>query len=323
MAEDNPFLGFFESMGVGMEAGAERRSMMERARQGKLEPGEEVPGLGRTILKGITRAATPASTRLAQDQLKLQDANYALQRKAAEDRQAAIDAQNYYKNSLEANEAEAELQDSLVYTEAINTMNQLLVAGDINSLNKFQIPSDVSQSTAGKIFSAKNDFLTSARGTRLFEMDNMREALSRHVPPDLIPNTYPGMKDLLDRITGVKEQEIAKEVIKTGVSFLETTPLATGVNINYPGGQLFLSNKKDEATAEFKGLSDAELQRRFLGIATTNLGNLDENQKQDLKNNEQWLRQEATRRGISLPEPTPPTSSKSLLDQYRDRKSRN
>ena len=81
MAEDNPFLKFFESVGIGMEAGRERRSLMERSREGKLEPGETVPSLGATILSGISRAATPANTRLAQDELKLRAANYALDRK--------------------------------------------------------------------------------------------------------------------------------------------------------------------------------------------------------------------------------------------------
>ena len=92
MAEDNPFLSFLESMGTGMEAGAERRSLMQRAERGQLEPGEEVPGLGRTILKGITRAATPANTRLAQDQMKLQIANQVLDEQIFEAKQQAAEA---------------------------------------------------------------------------------------------------------------------------------------------------------------------------------------------------------------------------------------
>ena len=53
MAQDNPFLGFFESMGVGMEAGAERRSLMERARQGKLGPGNQSLVLGALFCKAL------------------------------------------------------------------------------------------------------------------------------------------------------------------------------------------------------------------------------------------------------------------------------
>ena len=117
MAQDNPFLGFFESMGVGMEAGAERRSLMERARQGKLKPGESVPSLGRTILQGITRAATPASTRLAQDQLKLQAANQALDYKIQQDRQTALDVKASYEKAKEAAEAEAEKDNSILFSD--------------------------------------------------------------------------------------------------------------------------------------------------------------------------------------------------------------
>jgi hypothetical protein len=261
MAQDNPFLGFFESMGVGMEAGAERRSLMERARQGKLEPGESVPSLGRTILQGITRAATPASTRLAQDQLKLQAADQALDYKIQQDRQAALKLKDTYDKTKEAAEAEAELQDSIVYTEAINTMNQLLVNGNLNSLYKFQIPSNISQSTAGKILSAKQDFLTSARGTRLSEMDNMREALSRHVAPDLMPNTYDGMKDLLDRITGVREQEIAEKKAEQVMSKAAETG-ADSVTINLGGGNQFTYKpiKKEEAD----GFTQVQLADRLM-----------------------------------------------------------
>jgi hypothetical protein len=134
MAEDNPFLGFFESMGVGMEAGAERRSLMERARQGKLGPGESVPSLGRTILQGITRAATPASTRLAQDQLKLQAANQALDYKIQQDRQKALDAKAYYDKSKEAAEAEAELKDSILYSDSVDKARKALLKGGMEAV---------------------------------------------------------------------------------------------------------------------------------------------------------------------------------------------
>jgi len=155
MAQDNPFLGFFESMGVGMEAGAERRSLMERARQGKLEPGESVPSLGRTILQGITRAATPASTRLAQDQLKLQAANYALQRKTAEDRQAAIDAQTYYKNNLEAKEAELEAKNSIIYTQAVARDRQLAQSGNWDAFDATIAPEGMGAVLTDKYYAQK------------------------------------------------------------------------------------------------------------------------------------------------------------------------
>ena len=142
-------------MGTGMEAGAERRSLMQRAQRGQLKPGEEVPGLGRTILKGITRAATPASTRLAQDQLKLQAANYALQRKTAEDRQAAIDAQNYYKNTLEAKEAELEAKNSMIYTQAVAKDRQLAQSGKWNDFDATIAPEGMGAALTDKYYAQK------------------------------------------------------------------------------------------------------------------------------------------------------------------------
>lgn len=155
MAEDNPFLSFFESMGTGMEAGAKRRSLMQRAERGQLKPGEEVPGLGRTILKSITQAATPANTRLAQDQMKLQAANYALQRKASEDRQAAIDAQNFYKNGLDAKEAELEAKNSIIYTQAVAKDRQLAQSGKWNDFDATIAPEGMGATLTDKYYAQK------------------------------------------------------------------------------------------------------------------------------------------------------------------------
>ena len=134
MAEDNPFLGFFESMGVGMEAGAERRSLMERARQGKLKPGESVPSLGRTILQGITKAATPASTRLAQDELKLRAANQALDYKIEQDRLALQDASDFNKKAAEANKAKLQLRDAVLLQDSVDSLNRAAERGDRSAL---------------------------------------------------------------------------------------------------------------------------------------------------------------------------------------------
>jgi len=140
MAQDNPFLGFFESMGVGMEAGAERRSLMERARQGKLEPGESVPSLGRTILQGITRAATPASTRLAQDQLKLQAANQALDYKIQQDRLAAEKASDLNKKAAEAKKAELQLRDTVLLQDNVESLYRAAERGDRSALYSARPP---------------------------------------------------------------------------------------------------------------------------------------------------------------------------------------
>jgi hypothetical protein len=67
MAQDNPLLGFFESLGTGMEAGRERRTLMQRARRGEISP-QDVPGRFETMLTAMAKASTPDSTRLAQEQ---------------------------------------------------------------------------------------------------------------------------------------------------------------------------------------------------------------------------------------------------------------
>ena len=262
MAEDNPFLGFFESMGVGMEAGAERRSLMERARLGKLEPGESVPSLGRTILQGITKAATPASTRLAQDELKLRAANQALDYKIQQDRQTALDVKASYEKAKEAAEAKAELQDSLVYAESINKMGQFLVNRDVVGLQRFNIPSDISESTARNILAAKQDLLNGERAKRLFEMKDMREVLAANeIPPDKIPTDYNSLKREMDRITSMEEQEIAEKKAEQVMSKAAEAG-AESVTINLGGGNQFTYKpvKKEEAD----GYTQVQLADRLM-----------------------------------------------------------
>lgn len=250
MAEDNPFLSFFESVGVGMEAGRQRRSLMERARAGE---DVDVPSLGATILSGISRAATPANTRLAQDELKIRAANYALDRKIQQDRYQAQAAADLAKRTADAMEAEAELQDSVIFTDAINSMNQFLVDENLSGLQKFQIPSNISQSTASKILSEKRNLLDGVRAKRLVEMRDMREALAGYLPPDQIPNTYEGMKRALDRATSMETVERV-----TGIS----EKLGAGsVTVNVPGGSFTVRKPEPE---EVGGFSKKELADRII-----------------------------------------------------------
>jgi hypothetical protein len=88
MAEDNPFLSFFESIGTGMEASQQRRTLMERAQRGE---DVDVPGRFATVMSAIARASTPASTRQAQDKLKLETAKFALEKSLGERKQAALE----------------------------------------------------------------------------------------------------------------------------------------------------------------------------------------------------------------------------------------
>ena len=188
MAQDNPFLNLFESIGAGMEAGQRRRNLMERARQGEISP-QEVPGLGMTALMGAVRAATPASTRLAQDQLKLQAVNYALQRKTAEDRQAAIDAQNYYKNTVEAKEAEDNLHDAVLLNEKFNLINTAAKLGSTPSI--YSVTAEKGEFKSPDSYEAfnkyKNDVLNLQSTRKSGEVHGFRERLidTGYVPEEV------------------------------------------------------------------------------------------------------------------------------------------
>lgn len=232
-----------------MEAGQRRRSLMERSRRGEQV---DVPSLGATILSGISRAATPAATRLAQDQLKLEAANYALDRKIQQDRYQAQAAAETAKRAAEAREAEAELRDSVVYTEAVNAMNQFLVDENLSGLQKFQIPSNISQSTASKILSEKRNLLAGERSKRLFEMRDMREALAGFLPPELIPNTYNGMKRAIEKMTSTETVERVKAAAEESG--------ASSVTFNVPGGSFTVRKPEPE---EVEGFSKVQLADRL------------------------------------------------------------
>jgi hypothetical protein len=212
MAQDNPFLGFFESMGVGMEAGAERRSLMQRAQRGQLEPGEEVPGLGRTILKGITRAATPASTRLAQDQLKLQAANYALQNSIRE-KEYKLRQQNQILDEAEYN---AKLQQSIDDNMGFRTVNEeilsILDSDDMDAPDRIRAlksPRGMSLSGQQQIEKLKKDALATKQVQRLDEYREITSTLiaDYRYTEENLPRDFFTAKTTLEKLTGMRESE--------------------------------------------------------------------------------------------------------------------
>jgi len=321
MAQDNPFLSLFESMGTGMEAGAERRSLMQRAERGQLEPGEEVPGLGRTILKGITRAATPANTRLAQDQLKLQAANYALQNSIRE-KEYNLRQQNQILDEAEYSaKLQQSIDDNMGYRSSTVEMQSMLNNQNLRGLRTFVPPKGMSQSAQEELFQFRDGLLNSEQGKRFSEMAQMRESLAPYYPSNNIPNTYAGLKKAMDSVTSMESKEEAKAALETGAEILGD-PKVTGLSLNIKGlGQVYLSDKKEDAETEFPGMSDAEIQRKYLGLSETDPDEVDD--KQAVTLNLQWLREEATKRGLSLPEAPDSTLPKgSLLDAYRNRQTR-
>jgi len=133
MAQDNPFLSFFEGLGTGMEAGRERRTLMQRAQRGEISP-QDVPGRFETMLTAIARASTPASTRLAQDQLKLQIANQALDEQIFEAKQQAAEAEKITLKTKAKAEADAERDNSVLFADLISRAESDLSVGKFDTL---------------------------------------------------------------------------------------------------------------------------------------------------------------------------------------------
>lgn len=201
MAE-NPFESFLTGMIGGATAGARRRTMVEQGQQaagaaedffggGPIDP-PKAPGMGATFLAGLQLARTLPTTpgqKLQADQVKLQAANYALQRKTAEDRQAAIDAQNYYKNAVEAKEAEDNLHDAVLLNEKFNLINTAAKLGSTSSIysvtaEKGEFKSPDSYEDLNKY---KNDVLNLQSTRKSSEVHGFRERLidTGYVPEEV------------------------------------------------------------------------------------------------------------------------------------------
>ena len=207
MAQDNPFLSFFESMGTGMEAGAERRSLMQRAERGQLEPGEEVPGLGRTILKGITRAATPANTRLAQDQMKLQIANQVLDEQIFEAKQQAAEAEKIALKTKASKEARAERDNSILFADLLSRTTTDLSAGKFDTLSGIKKEAEglpVTQQV--QLNSAIGDLSRTYDLQKVREFSSNQEILSQYMAPEDVQKLGPMQAQTLVEILSGRYQ---------------------------------------------------------------------------------------------------------------------
>jgi len=208
MAQDNPFLNLFESIGAGMEAGQQRRNMMERARQGEISP-QDVPGLGMTALMGAVRAATPASTRLAQDQLKLQAANYALQNSIRE-KEYNLRQQNQI---LDEAEYSAKLQQSIDDNMGFRTANEeilrMLDTDDIDGIRAFKAPEGMSLSGQQQIGKLKKDALATKQAERELEYRDIKSKLiaDYSYTEENLPRDFFTAKTTLEKLTGMRESE--------------------------------------------------------------------------------------------------------------------
>ena len=208
MAQDNPFLNLFESIGAGMEAGQRRRNLMERARQGEISP-QEVPGLGMTALMGAVRAATPASTRLAQDQMKLQAANYALQNSIRE-KEYKLRQQNQILDEAEYNaKLQQSIDDNLGFRTANEEILRMLDADDIDGIRAFKAPKGMSLSGQQQIDKLKKDALATKQAQRELEYRDIKSKLiaDYNYTEENLPRDFFTAKTTLEKLTGMRESE--------------------------------------------------------------------------------------------------------------------
>lgn len=203
MAE-NPLLGFFESIGAGMEAGQRRRTLMQRARQGEAV---DVPGLGMTALMGAVRAATPASTRLAQDQLQLQIANQALDQQIFEAKQQAAEAEKITLKTKAKKEAEAERDNSVLFADLLSRAESDLSVGKFDTLSTIK-------KEASALPVAQQVQLNSAIGdlTRTYDLqkgreyNNNKEILGQYLSPEDVNKLGPLQAETLVEIISGRYQ---------------------------------------------------------------------------------------------------------------------
>jgi len=316
MAQDNPFLSFFESIGTGMEASQQRRTLMERAQRGE---DVNVPGRFATVMSAIARASTPASTRLEQDRLKMQMANYALQNSIRE-KEYNLKYQNQILDNAELNaKLQQEIDDNKGYRMAGEDLQSLLNDGDISAVRSYKAPEGMSLSGQQQIKKLKEDLLAGEQAKRIAEYGDIKAQLmtTYSFTEESVPKDYWTAKQELETLAGMRE---SKARLELGAELL-AQPQATGVNLTIPNvGQVFLSNKKDDATESFRGMDDDEIQRRYLGLVEKSKADMEDDERQAVESNLNWLREIAEQRNLSLPAPL--VSSLSLLERYRNRQQR-
>lgn len=203
----------------------------------------------------------------------------------------------------EARLLDQELKDSLGFREETGRIQRMLKAQEINGLRSYVPDGKLSQDTQEKLYAFRDEQLASETGKRLAEMEVMRESLSRHYPPDQIPNTYSAQKDLLERTVNMEKRE---DVLSTAKNLLQDES-ATGVNVTVPGmGQVFFSKKKADAlTKEIIGMQPAELQRKLLdirsAIASAETNQLTEEERAELKFQKDLIEEQLRTAGANIP----------------------
>lgn len=248
MAEDI-FLNFFQGLGTGMEAGRERRTLMQRAQRGEISP-QDVPGRFETMLTAMARASTPDSTRLAQDKLKLETAKFALEKSLGERKQAALELKTLADLELANKEAEDEKNDTFLFTVKQNEARKAFLTGGMSEVYKLDIP----KFNSADFTKSYTDFLKQLEATdlsnRIDEMEGTQALLLRlKVPEDQIPTNLAAAKDMLDQKLGIREAERKLEAAEKTIEMAKERR-ATSVTVQLGEGNQFTFNPTPTETAD-------------------------------------------------------------------------
>jgi hypothetical protein len=160
-------------------------------------------------LKGITRAATPASTRLAQDQLKLQAANYALQNSIRE-KEYKLRQQNQILDEAEYNaKLQQSIDDNLGFRTANEEILRMLDTDDIDGIRAFKAPKGMSLSGQQQIDKLKKDALATKQAQRIDEYRDIKSQLIADFDytEENLPRDFFTAKTTLEKLTGMRETE--------------------------------------------------------------------------------------------------------------------
>lgn len=245
MAEDI-FLNFFQGLGTGMEAGRERRTLMQRAQRGEISP-QDVPGRFETMLTAMARAATPDSTRLAQDKLKLETAKFALEKSLGERKQAALELKTLADLELANKEAEDEKNDTFLFTVKQNEARKAFLRGGMSEVYRLDIP----EFTSADFTKDYTDFIKQLEATdladRINQFQDVRSTLGAlGVPEDQIPTNLAAAIDMRDQKLGIREAEQKRKVMKESLALAKAEG-ADSVTVQLPeGGQMTIRTQSDE-----------------------------------------------------------------------------
>lgn len=280
MAQDNPLLGFFEGIGAGMEAGQRRRTLMERARQGEISP-QDVPSLGMTALMGAVRAATPADTRLRQDQLRMQAANYALQNSIRE-KEYNLKVQNQILDNAELSaKLEQEINDNNGYRTAGEELQSLMNDGDIAAVRSYRAPEGMSLSGQQQVKKLKDELLAGEQAKRIAEYGDIKAQLmtTYSFTEESVPKDYWTAKQELETLAGMRESRLTVQKAQETMRMAEEVG-AKSVTVQLGGGNQFTFNPTATETAD--AYTKPELADKIVAVRK----NLADAQRYDSGNSE-------------------------------------